>query len=408
MSEEKPRLARLTAVLTQLQSKRLVTAAELAAKHGVSIRTIYRDIRTLEKSGVPIVTEEGRGYTIMEGYRLPPIMFTESEANALITAQHIINRNKDQSIIEAYNKAIIKIQSVMKGAAKEKTSMLSDRIQVRDNKFSIQSSNYLLFIQRAITNYQVLHLEYVTAEGHESKRKVEPFAIFSTNSNWIMVAFCLKVKEFRAFRLDRIQSLKEMGGTFIPHQKTLQQYFEDCQKNWQKTPDIPLTPARSNFVLNQNFSTMKKVTIEPFKMIGIAVRTSNEGNQAMVDIPNQWKKFQMEQVHSKIPNKLQEEVIGAYTNYEGDHNKPYDFIIGCKVSDFSKVPEGMSTYEFDGGAYNAFVSKGNLLEGAITKTWYEIWQMGLNRSYQADFEVYGEKAQDFTNAEVDMYIGVNN
>jgi len=92
MAEDKPRLARLTAILTQLQSKKLITARDIAEKHEVSIRTVYRDIRTLEKSGIPIVTEEGKGYSIMEGYKLPPVMFTEDEANALITAEQIIAR----------------------------------------------------------------------------------------------------------------------------------------------------------------------------------------------------------------------------------------------------------------------------------------------------------------------------
>ena len=93
--EEKPRLSRLTAILTQLQSSRIVTATALAEKHNVSVRTIYRDIRTLEKSGVPIVTEEGKGYSMMEGYQLPPVMFTEDEANALITAEQLVLKNKD-------------------------------------------------------------------------------------------------------------------------------------------------------------------------------------------------------------------------------------------------------------------------------------------------------------------------
>lgn len=74
MEKEKPRLARLTAILTQLQSKRMVTAGELAERHDVSIRTIYRDVRTLEKSGIPILTEEGKGYRIMDGYKMAPVM----------------------------------------------------------------------------------------------------------------------------------------------------------------------------------------------------------------------------------------------------------------------------------------------------------------------------------------------
>lgn len=93
MAEDKPRLARLSAIITQLQSRRIVTAREIAQKHQVSIRTVYRDIKTLEQSGIPIVTEAGRGYSIMEGYHLPPIMFTEEEALALITAVQLILKN---------------------------------------------------------------------------------------------------------------------------------------------------------------------------------------------------------------------------------------------------------------------------------------------------------------------------
>ncbi len=76
MAEDKPRLARLTNILTQLQSKRIVTSIYLADEHNVSVRTMFRGIRTLEQSGISIVTEEGKGYSIMEGYRLPPVMFT--------------------------------------------------------------------------------------------------------------------------------------------------------------------------------------------------------------------------------------------------------------------------------------------------------------------------------------------
>src|SRR5687768_13102553 len=103
------RLSRLTAILTQLQTKRLITATALANKFKVSIRTIYRDIRALEQSGVPILTEEGKGYSLMEGYRLPPVMFTESEANALITAEKFVVKNKDASFVKEYTEAIEKI-----------------------------------------------------------------------------------------------------------------------------------------------------------------------------------------------------------------------------------------------------------------------------------------------------------
>ena len=81
MDKETSRLSRLVAILTQLQSKRLITSTELALKFNVSVRTVYRGIRTLENAGVPVFIEEGRGYSLMDGYRLPPILFTEEEVN---------------------------------------------------------------------------------------------------------------------------------------------------------------------------------------------------------------------------------------------------------------------------------------------------------------------------------------
>ncbi|MGB0176651.1 MAG: helix-turn-helix transcriptional regulator, partial [Owenweeksia sp.] len=95
MENEKPRLARLTAIITQLQSRKMLTARELASRHEVSIRTIYRDIQTLIRSGIPIITEEGRGYSLMDDFHLSPVAFTEEEANAIITAEHILRHNKD-------------------------------------------------------------------------------------------------------------------------------------------------------------------------------------------------------------------------------------------------------------------------------------------------------------------------
>jgi predicted DNA-binding transcriptional regulator YafY len=108
MSTDTKRLSRLTAMLTQLQTKRIVTAAELANKFAVSVRTIYRDVKALEQAGIPILTEEGKGYSMMDGYRVPPVMFTETEANALITAEQLVLKNKDASFVEAYADAINK------------------------------------------------------------------------------------------------------------------------------------------------------------------------------------------------------------------------------------------------------------------------------------------------------------
>lgn len=231
MAEDKPRLARLTAILTQLQSKRIVTATDIAEKHNVSVRTVYRDIRTLEKSGIPIVTEEGKGYSIVEGYKIPPIMFTEEEANALITAEQLIVKNKDRSLTEQYVSAVTKIKSVLKYSQKEKAELLTKRIQVRDNRENEKTSNYLIQLQSSISNYQIIRIDYLSLENKESQREIEPFALYTTQDNWVLIAFCRMKKDFRAFRLDRIQELKLLDTHFEPHKMTLQQYLEKCSKN---------------------------------------------------------------------------------------------------------------------------------------------------------------------------------
>ena len=250
MDKEKPRLARLTAILTQLQSKRIVTAKDIAEKHTVSIRTVYRDIRTLEKSGIPIVTEEGKGYSIMEGYKLPPVMFTQEEANALITAEQLIRKNKDQSLTEQYESAITKIKSVLKYTQKEKTELLSNRIQVRNNRENEKTSEYLIQLQSTISNYQTVKINYLSLENKQSQREIEPFALYTTQENWVLIAFCRLKKDFRAFRLDCIQKMQVLENHFEPHKMSLQEYLEKCSEKFKNTPDIPLAQGQSTFALN--------------------------------------------------------------------------------------------------------------------------------------------------------------
>lgn len=220
------RISRLTAILTLLQTKRLLTASELANKFSVSTRTIYRDIKVLEQAGVPIVTEDGKGYTLMEHYRLPPVTFTESEANALITAEQLISKNKDVSFVKAYSEAISKIKVVLKHSIKDKANLLSKRVKIiQDADNDITSSN-LSALQFALTNFLLTEMTYTDEKNKTTNRAVEPFAILNTEGNWLLLAFCRLRKEFRFFRLDRIKKIEILVEKFNPHEMTLQQYFD--------------------------------------------------------------------------------------------------------------------------------------------------------------------------------------
>lgn len=236
MTMDAKRISRLTAILTQLQTKRLLTASELADKFTVSIRTIYRDIRALEQAGVPIVVEEGKGYSIMEHYRLPPVMFTESEANALITAEQLVLKNKDASFIKEYTEAIAKIKTVLIHSIKDKANLLAERVHFRQNANNEISSQHLSVLQFALTNFCLAEIKYTDENGKITNRIVEPFALYSTQENWLLIAYCRLRNDYRAFRLDRIEQLNMLNDTFEPHRITLEEYFEICRKKNVSNP----------------------------------------------------------------------------------------------------------------------------------------------------------------------------
>ena len=220
------RLSRLTAILIQLQTKRLLTATELADKFSVSIRTIYRDIKALEQAGVPVLTEEGKGYTLMQGYRIPPVMFTESQANALILAEQLVLKNKDASFVKDYMEAIDKIKAVLGYHVRDKANLLAERTRFDQNINSERNSNNLSELQFALTNFNLTQIEYTNEAGQTSTRLIEPFALLSTQGNWLLVAWCRTRNEFRYFRLDRINKLHILSDKFTPHNMTLQEYFD--------------------------------------------------------------------------------------------------------------------------------------------------------------------------------------
>ena len=220
------RLHRLTAILTTLQSKRVVTGAELAEQFNTSVRTIYRDIRALEEAGVPIGSEAGIGYYLVEGYSLPPVMFTEAEANALITAEKILLSRGELSLMATYSAALTKLKSVLRHQQKEKIEYLNDRIVYYPRE--LPKSNFLVQVQLAIPNFQVMKVRYHSYYKDETTtRHIEPLAIYFTEYSWAVVAYCRMRKDYREFRLDRMEDLSTEDEYFKPHSDfSIEAYFQ--------------------------------------------------------------------------------------------------------------------------------------------------------------------------------------
>ncbi len=229
------RISRLTAILTQLQSKRILTSTTLAEKFGVSVRTIYRDIKVLEHAGVPIYMKDGKGYSLMDGYRIPPVMFTEDEANALITIEQVVMRNSDSSLTAAYCEAINKIKAVLTYTTKDKIELLESRIAVSPAIPTLATSNSLTVIQNALTSFKVLNITYRSASKNEiTKRSIEPFALYYTlQENWSLIAYCRLRQDYRMFNLDKIINVTQVGISFKPHELTLASYLKNKEKNFR-------------------------------------------------------------------------------------------------------------------------------------------------------------------------------
>src|SRR5690554_2482552 len=172
------RFDRVTAILIQLQSKKVIRAQDLAARFDVSMRTIYRDIKSLEEAGIPLYGEAGVGYSIADGYRLPPVMFTSEEAIALLTAEKLVEKLADTETARNYSAIMFKIRSVLKRKEKDVLEEIEENIVVRKriNPFRDKADlNFLPTILHSIARKQVLHIEYFSMYQQEnSKRLIEP------------------------------------------------------------------------------------------------------------------------------------------------------------------------------------------------------------------------------------------
>src|SRR3954462_11391119 len=124
------RIDRLAALVIQLQSRRLVKAQDLANKFCVSMHTVYRDIHALEEAGVPVIGEAGIGYRLMEGYKLPPVMFNEEEASALLTAAKLMQSMSDENSSRHYTSALDKIKAVLRLTEKDHLEEIDEHIAV--------------------------------------------------------------------------------------------------------------------------------------------------------------------------------------------------------------------------------------------------------------------------------------
>jgi predicted DNA-binding transcriptional regulator YafY len=227
------RIDRVSAILIQLQSKKVVKGQEIADRFNISLRTVYRDVKTLEEAGVPVIGEAGHGFSIMEGFRLPPVMFTKEEALAFLTAGKMMEKFTDPSLQQHYKSALFKIKAVLRSTEKDLLEHLDDHIAVLENTFLPAKATDNLHLQtllKSITQKELLQLKYFTNQTQQySERTVEPIGIFYQNNYWYLMAWCRLRNDYRNFRTDRISTIKNTGQKFTTQHPSLQSFLQNIK-----------------------------------------------------------------------------------------------------------------------------------------------------------------------------------
>ncbi|MEQ8354852.1 MAG: YafY family protein [Kiloniellaceae bacterium] len=217
------RADRLFQIVQELRRQKLVTARHLAAVLEVSERTIYRDIRDLAASGVPIEGEAGVGYVMQRGYDLPPLMFTEEEIEALVLGARIIESWADPALAKAAGDVVAKVEAVLPDNLRDQVSRtpLSAPADHKAAPLSVDAGA----IRAALRSRHKLHFDYCNAEGRTSVRAVRPLALAFYGPVWLLIAWCELRADFRAFRLDRMTEMKVLDERFAEERgKTLHDF----------------------------------------------------------------------------------------------------------------------------------------------------------------------------------------
>ncbi len=211
------RIDRLLGVILLLQSRRVITAGQIAAHFETSVRTVYRDLWALSELGVPIAAEAGVGYSLLQGYHLPPVMFSEAEASALFMGGEMVKQFADASLAKPADSALLKIRAVLPREQRDQAERILQHTAVIGwpGQPAHPGQEVLLPIQRAVALHRVLRLEYqAKGRAEATSREVEPLGVVYYGNAWYLVAWCRLRADFRHFRLDRIQRLALREATF--------------------------------------------------------------------------------------------------------------------------------------------------------------------------------------------------
>ena len=215
------RTDRLLGVLLELQRNKRVRAEDLAALFETSKRTIYRDIQALCETGVPIIAQAGHGYSLVEGYFLPPLSFSVAEATMLMLGSAFAAQSFDAQYREAAHSANRKIEAVLSTAQRDEVKYLQESIALVAPETVGQgmTKGFLAQLRRAIMEHRTVQFHYHTRypqSGSQPRntRAADPYGLVHYNGAWYLIGFCHLRQARRNFRLDRMTDVQLLEKTF--------------------------------------------------------------------------------------------------------------------------------------------------------------------------------------------------
>ena len=239
------RIDRLLALILFLQSRRTCTAEAMAEHFGLSVRTIYRDIAALGEAGVPILAEAGVGYSLMKGYLLPPVNFSEQEAYALSTGVMLAQRMTTHSYNEKMQSALDKIKAVLPNEAKHRLELLAKGMATPTTEHPQQAD--LSVLQQAIARQQLLTFDYQSASQTQSSRAVEAAGLVFYLGRWHLIAWCRLRQAFRDFRTDRIHNVQLQREQFQARTDfNAKDFLQNSTPTAQLSAQISFMPAAAD------------------------------------------------------------------------------------------------------------------------------------------------------------------
>ena len=202
----------LELIQTLRRYRRPVSGQRLADETGVSLRTLYRDIATLQAQGADIEGEPGMGYILKPGFLLPPLMFSEDEIEALVLGSRWVASRTDSDLSRAAANVLAKIAAVLPDDLKPKLE--SSNLLVPPSFSDVKDAIDLSLVRKAIRNEHIVEIGYVDAAGVGTERRIWPFALGFYDRVRVIAAWCEMRGDFRNFRTDRIQRMEPQGKRY--------------------------------------------------------------------------------------------------------------------------------------------------------------------------------------------------